>query len=271
MSGLSFTVAVAVNNREILQNNLLLSPELAGVHCHQVIVREGYASAALAYNSAIEQAVNDVIVFVHQDVYFPDHWFAGLERSIRDLDKQGIDWGVLGCFGNRLDSQSGIGAVYTTGRGVHGKLIGVSEAVETLDEIVLVVRKSSGLRFDSDLPSYHLYGTDICMMARSMGLTNFVVPGFCVHNTNEILQLPAEFMSNYYFIKRKWEEYLPIRSSCITISQFDREICLIQLRAVMSRLLGKTKVPKKRVKDPRCLLEKHSTPVDDLNLSHCAE
>jgi hypothetical protein len=271
MSGSSFTVAVAVNNREILQNNLLLSPELAGVHSHQIIVREGYASAALAYNSAIEQAVNDVIMFVHQDVYFPDHWFAGLERAIREFDKQGIRWGVLGCFGNRLDSQSGIGAVYTTGRGVHGKLIDAAEAVETLDEIVLVIRKSSGLRFDGNLPGYHLYGTDICMTARSMSLANFVVPGFCVHNTNEILQLPAEFMSNYYYIKRKWVEHLPIRTSCITISQFDREFCLVQLRTVMSRLFGKTRVPKSRVNDPRCLLDKDCLPVGDLNLSHCAE
>lgn len=256
MNDLNFTIAVAVNNRDILKNNLLRSLELVGTHHHQMVIREGYASAALAHNSAIDQAVNDVIVFVHQDVYFPGRWLAGLAESIRKLEEQGIQWGILGSFGNRLDLQNGIGRVYTTGRGLHGIAIDAPEPVTTLDEIVLVIRKSSGLRFDVNLPHYHLYGTDICLTADSLGYSNFVVPGFCVHNTDEIVRLPDEFMSNYHYIKRKWADRLPIKTSCITISSFDREAYVTQFRALLSRTFRKTKNPIRRVDDPRRLLDK---------------
>ena len=41
--------------------------------------------------------------------------------------------------------------------------------VATLDELLLIVRRDSGLRFDPDL-GFHLYGADICLQASEQGL-----------------------------------------------------------------------------------------------------
>jgi hypothetical protein len=267
MGDFRVTIAVAVNNRAILEQNLLRSLELAGAHPHQILLREGYPSASIAHNSALDAAANDIVVFLHQDVYFPYLWFSNLAKSIRSLDERELRWGVLGCFGCRRSSQGGIGSVYTTGRGAHGNRIEQPELVDTLDEIVLVIRRSSGLRFDPSLPHFHLYGTDICLEAQSKGLNTYVVPGFCVHNTNQLLRLPPQFHDCYRYVKRKWASRLPISTSCLTISPFDTDLRMDQLREVWSRAIGRRRTALRRVADPRSLLPlipPHSAAPDAL-------
>lgn len=250
----SFSLVAAVNNRKTLENNLLASPALDGGHVVQLIFKEGSASASLAYNAALEEAAHDIVVFAHQDIYLPADWFGQLAQSIEALDASNASWGVLGCFGSREDAFGGVGRVYTHGLGLHGNTIARPEVVDSLDEIVLVLKKSSGLRFDPELPHFHMYGVDICMAARDAGLASHAIPAFCVHNTNQLLQLPAEFYECYEFVKRKWEKYLPIAASCITISQRDTALRKKQREEFLARLFRRRHKALKRVDDPKSLL-----------------
>lgn len=257
------TFVVAVNDDKVLQQNLLSSPLFANNDKHQVIEKRGYASAATAYNAAIEEAENDIIVFVHQDVYFPDNWIQELEGALKYLEGTNPSWGVLGCFGSSKDRPGGVGQVYTTGRGIHGNHIRQPEAIETVDEIVIVIRKSAGLRFDLSLPHFHLYGTDICMLAREMGMACFAIPAFCIHNTNQILNLPKEFFECYYHIKKRWRKFLAIYASCIRISQFDTDLNLQKIRRVYKKLSGKVETAQYRVADPRALIDNLQDPSEE--------
>lgn len=256
MSLRHFSVAVAVNDFEVLNNNLYRSPDIVNGRVQQIIVKQNYSSASLAYNSAIEEAAHDLIIFVHQDVYLPENWFSDLERCLDRLAQERTDWGVLGCFGARKGAPpGGVGRIYTTGLGVHGESFDGPEPVETLDEIVLVIRKSSGLRFDALLPHFHLYGTDICMSAREKGLTNYVIPSFCVHNTHQLLRLPAEFYKCYYYIRRKWAKYLPIYTSCIRISSLNEEVIVRKAHDFAEDVLGIKRLPKARFRDAGIILD----------------
>ena len=254
MGGERFTIAVAVNDVKVLQQNLFLSPGINN-ECMQLIIKRNYRAASLAYNEAIEEAGNDIIIFVHQDVYLPESWFSGLKKSLSFFEKEKISWGVLGCYGSRLVGGRGIGRVYTNGIGFHGDEIENPESVQTLDEIVLVIRKSSGLRFDPTLPHFHLYGADICMSAKERGMMSYAIPAFCVHNTNQLVHLPKEFYNCYRHIKSRWSKYLPIYTSCITISRFDSELRVRRIREVGKRILRKSIMPAYRVEDPRSLLK----------------
>jgi glycosyltransferase involved in cell wall biosynthesis len=249
-----YTLVAAVNNRKTLESNLLASPALQGSHDHQMIFKEGFASAATAYNSGLDEADNDIVVFLHQDIYLPAHWFDQVELAIRKLDESGSKWGVLGCFGSRQDAHGGLGRVYTNGLGMHGNAIAMPQPVETLDEIVLVLRKSSRLRFDSELPHYHMYGTDICLTARQAGLGSFAIPAFCVHNTHQILELPKEFFECYRYIKRKWSSQLPIAASCMSVTRLDHEMHRKRLSELLARLRRNRRSPIGRVENPRSLL-----------------
>ncbi len=87
------TVISPVNNENISKRCLLASPDLrSGV---DVILQSGFASAAAAYNSAMQQAKTDLLVFVHQDVYLPEGWVAALLKTIEALTEQEPNW----CFG----------------------------------------------------------------------------------------------------------------------------------------------------------------------------
>jgi hypothetical protein len=268
MSDKKFTFAVAVNNIEILQKNLLLSPELLKDHKHQVIIKQNYSSASLAYNNAIDEAENEIIIFIHQDVYLPETWFPDLSLCLSFLEERQMNWGVLGCFGSRKGTHGsaygGLGRVYANGIGFHGMELTEPKPVDTLDEIILIIRKSSGLRFDPSLPHFHLYGTDICMSAKDKGMTNFAFQGFCIHNTNQLLSLPKEFYDCYYYVKKKWAKFLPIDTSCIVISRFDKKLRVRKARELIKKILGRIKSPLLRVDDPRIFLTQKDNKNENL-------
>ena len=249
------SIVVAVNNVDVLEKNLLRSPQLAQGAQHELIIKRDYSSAGLAYNRAIDEASNDLIMFVHQDVFLPEDWFSELEQALSYLEGNKIKWGVLGCYGCSEDAPQGKGSVYTTGLGVHGTPLANPEPVETLDEIVLILRRSSRLRFDSEMPHFHLYGTDICLSARLRGLGCHAVQAFCIHNTNQILRLPDEYWACYDYIKRKWRSYLPVYTPCAVVKRFSKDRYRELFSEVYRRAIGKPLLPAPRVEDPRTLLK----------------
>ncbi len=140
------TFVVNRNNKHIFDRNFAASPCLEGIRPDRIIVQEGFSSAAAAYNDAIEKANTDLIVFAHQDVYFPEDWLGDLDRSLKILERSDPDWGVLG--GWEIYQSSMVGRyLYSVGLGILGKPFVQPVAVDTLDEYFLIMRRSSGLRF----------------------------------------------------------------------------------------------------------------------------
>src|ERR1017187_10540431 len=127
------TFVVATNNRKVLEHNLLQSCCLHGAHPHQILIQEGFKSASMAYNDAIERSSNDLIIFVHQDIIFPETWLSDLERALNHLDRDDPEWGVIGSYGATLHD-NGRGYIYSTGLGVMGKPFEHPARVQTLDE-----------------------------------------------------------------------------------------------------------------------------------------
>ncbi len=224
------TFAIATyGSVDVLEANFLASPSLRAPHPHQILVQKDYVSAAKAYNFAIDRAANDVIVFAHQDMIFPESWLSQLGRALDFLEAKDPKWGALGCYGKTQDG-IGRGYVYSPGRGVIGKPFEYPTPVQTLDEIVLIIRRSSELRFDESLPHFHLYGADVCLRAAKMGMKSYVIPAFCIHNAHQYLVLPKEFYECCRHIKRVWKEDLPIETACVKITRFNRFIYGRRLR-----------------------------------------
>jgi hypothetical protein len=262
----NITFAVAVNNREVFENNFLASPCLRGPCDHQILVQEHFNSAAKAYNSAIDRASHDLIVFAHQDIVLPETWLPELECALNHLEGEDPNWGVLGCYGETLDD-NGRGYVYSSGLGIMGKPFERPAAVQTLDEIVLILRKSSGLRFDERLPHFHLYGTDICLRAASMGMKAYAISAFCLHNTHQGLILPKEFYECCRHVKRVWRDCLPIQTTCIRITRFNGPLYRRRLGEFYLRIRRK-EFGGTRVRNPQRLFEELGD-VTDKSKSYC--
>lgn len=248
------TFVAAVNNRKIFENNLLLSPCLAGSSNHEVLAQEGFDSAPKAYNDAIKRSSNDLIVFCHQDVYLPTAWVEDLSRALDYLAIHAPNWGVLGCSGMTRDRRHWR-YLYSSGLGVSGEPLSHPEPVQTLDEIVLILRKSSRLTFDEGLPYFHFYGTDICLRAASARMTCYVISAFCIHNTHQSLILPQEFYTCCRYVKKVWRRSLPIQTTCIRITKFNVPIYLRRLQELRLRYLRRTEVGGERESSVQRLID----------------
>jgi Glycosyltransferase like family len=251
------TFALAVNDREIFKSNFLASPCLRGVcGVHQILVQQDFDSAAKAYNDAVEKSLNDLIVFCHQDMFFPAAWLSDLQRAIDYLQVKDPNWGVLGCSGMTCDRHHWR-YLYSSGLGISGEPLAHPEPVQTLDEIVLIFRKSSRLWFDEQLPSFHLYGTDICLRAAAMGMRSYAISAFCVHNTNQNLILPKEFYICCQHIKKSWKNCLPIQTTCIRITESNFPIFLRRAQEFYLRYIRRKEVNCMRAENLSCLLEEN--------------
>ena len=241
-----FTLAVAANNDDLLRGNLLASPCLAPQHGNEVIVQRGFPSAALAYNDAIAKSSNDLIVFAHQDIYFPEPWIKQLERSLDILEVADPKWGVLGCYGTTVNGDYR-GYLYSSSQGVHGSPSLKPLPVQTLDEIVLVIRRSSGLEFDPNLPNFHLYGADICLAASARGMASYAICAPCIHNNQQNLILPTEFYECCEHIRSTRKAFLPIQTPCIRITKSKGHIYRRRLHEVYLRCIRRQSVGGRRV------------------------
>lgn len=244
-----WSLIVAVKDHDVFRNTLLRSQDV-GPRC-EVIPREEFSSAAKAYNSGIAQASHEILVFAHTDVYFPDGWFEKLNAAIAHIEATDPNWGTLGVCGISSTNEI-VGHVYSTGSGVvFGQAFDEPIEAVSLDEMVLVLRRSAGLRFDEQLPGFHLYGTDICLEAQSRGMKNYVVSAFCIHNSNGIGTLPPAFWEAYGYMRKKWWGQLPVRTCCTEISRL-RPPVLGALRSSIRRAIGTPGIGK-RSSDPEKL------------------
>lgn len=268
--GTSFTFVVAVKSRDdVLENNFLASPCFRRPHLHQILIQENFRSAAKAYNDAIDRSSNDLMVFVHQDIILPESWPPQLERALAYLQTDDPNWGVIGSYGETLDD-NGRGHVYSTGRGVLGKPSEHPQRIQTLDEIVLILRKSSGLQFDETLPHFHLYGTDICMRAQTIGRKNYAISAFCIHNTHHNLILAPEFYECYWHLKRTWKKHLPIQTTCIRMTRFDVPLYKKRLWEAHLRHIRRKEFAGTRTPDVQRLLAEVDTLLDQRAIVDCS-
>jgi hypothetical protein len=251
--GRGITFAVAVNNWEVFERNFLASPIFHGFHNYEILVQQQFSSAAKAYNDAIARSHNDLMIFAHQDIFFPESWLAQLALGLDYLEVNDPQWGVLGCYG-RTRSGERCGLVYSSGRGLIGAPLTHPTQVLTLDEIVLVLRKASALQFDEKLPHFHCYGADICLSAAKRGMNNYALPAVCVHNTQQLMVLPPEFYESAKHIRRVWKEYLPIQTTCVRITRLNLPMFVMKLKGALLRIRRKD-MGAVRAKNPQGLLE----------------
>jgi len=185
----------------------------------QIIPQSGFRTAAEALNDGIDRAENDLVVCVHQDVILPLTWMTRFLEGWREVESSGVPLGVVGCWGITSKGEKA-GHVYHRDRQLFPRKPGdngnrgpmsLPMRVQTLDELLISFRKSSGLRFDRALPSFFGYAVDICLEAEARGLQNFAIDCPCVHQTVDQRGIRKELFQSEMFLLEKWNELLPIQ------------------------------------------------------------
>lgn len=207
-------IACASHSEGIRKANIERSPLLAqGIPLH---VEQDAPSASIAYNRALDATTAEIVVFAHHDVYLPQGWQTVLRARIAELPD---DWAVFGTFGIGLDGAP-VGPVWSSSLGmIVGRVPMAPVRIQSLDELLIVVRRSADVRFDAALPGWHMYGTDIVQTAVAAGRGAYAGALPCIHNDRYHDALGRDFDEAYHFMQRKWAGVLPLRTPITKISR----------------------------------------------------
>jgi hypothetical protein len=212
----------------------------------------GFTSAGAAYNAGIRQSTGEILVFAHQDVYLPSEWDSQLAAAVSQLSQSAPNWAVLGVWGITRESKAHGYMYCTCMQKMLGQPFRQPVPCASLDEVVLILRRSAALQFDEQLPGFHLYGTDICLVAMQAGFSSYVIPAFCIHNACGQTFLPWAFWLAYFYFRHKWKERLPIRTPCTVITRSCYPLLLHPAQSFIAHFVKRQRVGA-RVLDPGAL------------------
>jgi len=219
----------AVNDEAVLAGNLAASPALAATPDRLVTLCD-QPSASAAYAAGLAATRAPVAVFAHQDVYLPRGFEACLARQIAALAAHDPGWAVAGVYGISAEGRR-VGRVWSSGLGCE---IGTPPPgpvpVQSLDELLLIVNRASGIGFDPGLPGFHLYGTDIVQSALAAGHGAYAIDLAVVHNSVPVRSLRGAFLKAHDHMRRKWRDRLPIRTPVTRITWHGLDTRWQQLR-----------------------------------------
>ena len=208
----------------VLQANVLSSPCLHQGCPHEFTVIKNCPSAADGLNRGLERARHEWVVCLHQDVVLSEGWDRCLANQLREAERQFGTIGVAGVYGvgEAMPPREPGGAFSAARTGWvvdRGRVLRdgpeLPARVTTLDELLLVVRRDAGLRFDPAL-GFHLYGADICLQAHERGLAVVALEALCHHNSRSVA-LPEAFFASAEVFARKWSQGMPVATPCAII------------------------------------------------------
>ncbi len=235
---LDLEVVAAVNNQKILDCNLGES-QICRINNYPLHKFYGCTSIGEAYNKGLDASTSEIVVFAHQDVYFPTLWLRQLHDAILTVNKIDARWAVLGVYGV---SGQGIHVGYCWSSGL-GKILGAPlpapQPVVSVDELVIVMRRTCGLRFDEKLPGFHLYGTDIVQTCLEQKFGAYVIHAPVIHNSVPVKSLSGSYSRSYRYMQRKWKEFLPLPNSVVAVTRFGYPLRRYNFRRTIKNILLK--------------------------------
>lgn len=153
-------------------------------------------NAAQGLNHGIEQLDAEWIVCVHQDVLFPADFWQRLTAALAALPGDAALAGLVGC------EQGGRFRGHIVDPNGHCYWPSLPHPVLTLDEVLIAVRKGSGLRFNAEVPGFHCYGADACFEAQKRGLQTFAIDAPLLHLSTG--KLDASYERASAWLMAKW-------------------------------------------------------------------
>lgn len=136
-------------------------------------------------NRFLREARGEFVIICHQDVLITIDDRIKLEQQIKLVKDLDPNWAVLGNAG--VNDMYSISMVITHHDGQSVRKGVLPSKVRSLDENFLLVKASANLAVSGDLSGFHLYGTDICLIAECLGYTAYAIDFHLVHNGQGIM------------------------------------------------------------------------------------
>lgn len=219
-----YAIITCISKPEVYQSCLLDSLTKCrrsfDVEIVPVFNTTGQYSASVALNYGMSVTDADVVIFSHQDITLLDDWFERLDAAVNSLD----DWAIIGASGITLaatryhiggwggpisaEHKIAVGTVYSD-NGLEWDGIKELTAVHTVDECLFVLNRSTGLKFDTAIAGFHLYGTDLSLQARKAGLGVYAASLPLVHHNSHSSSLRDSYWPMLHHMFHKWRQPFP--------------------------------------------------------------
>lgn len=160
--------------------------------------------------SGIKQFLNlaqgKYIILCHQDILLKYDNLQNLEEKIAEMDRIDPDWALLGNAGYRDFNRVALRITDPYGESRNfGPFPG---QVKSLDENFILVKRSANLAISHDMSGFHLYGTDLCIIAAMLGYNAYVIDFHLFHRSG------GTCGTNFYDVKKQLiEKYQRVLSS----------------------------------------------------------
>ena len=167
-------------------------------------------------NIFLQQAKGKYIILCHQDVLVHDHDRTHLEKRIQEIEERDKNWAILANAGGI--NLKWIGTNLTQGNGNVIKEKSLPLRTKTVDENFIIVKSSANLALSSDLSGFHLYGTDLCIIADILGYNAYIIEFNLMHKSDG--NADKSFYSLKKALIKKYNYALRSRFMCTTITRF---------------------------------------------------
>ena len=186
------------------------------------VENDGGKSLTEVYNDGLEKSVNDIVVFIHDDLEFETK---NLTPKIIKLFDRNPEYGILGLAGtdNLLsgqwwedkDSLQGqVGHINEGKRYVskYSKSFGdVIKGVIVIDGLFMMVHKKRIKKtFDTQFEGFHFYDLPICLLNHLEGVRIGVTTKIKLYHKS-IGEVDKKWRKNKLFFEALYEKYLPLK------------------------------------------------------------
>lgn len=144
--------------------------------CEYLYIDNSEGNALDAYEGAnlfLDRAQGETIILCHQDVLLLKDGRAELDAALAHLSTVAPDWALCGNAGGV--SPGHLALRISDPHGEDQRRESLPARVQSLDENFIVVRKSANLALSRDLKGFHLYGTELCVVAGVLGHSAHVI------------------------------------------------------------------------------------------------
>lgn len=148
----------------------------------------------------LELAKGKYILLCHQDLIANYDKIEKFEKCITEISKLDPYWAILGNAGGATIKKNVYRIAYPDGKIINDTPFPIK--VNSLDENFLVIRKDANIGISRDLKGFHLYGTDLCIIAKVLGFNCYVIDFLLTHKSygnpdQSFFQLKADLISKY--------------------------------------------------------------------------
>lgn len=218
------TFIVATHNQETFDRNIGTS-QIYIENKYEFIIQKGYTNIRKAYNDAIGKVITPYVCFLHHDIWMPPEFETQLIYSLEEVNRQCLNHGVLGSAGAKYHEGQTLylGSLFWANH-IWGHLnlapFKQFAMVDTLDELMLIMKTEDCGKFDETIPYNHFYGAEQCLKLTTKGKKNFALPLFCQHDSspsNRPEQENEELLKCAKIFSDRYPYLLPFSTTCMIV------------------------------------------------------